>query len=252
METHAERRKTGLLGAGVLGSLGYLHLPRPPLLPGTFWVALGAWGCLGCLSCLGQRWLGVWAFLGLLGVGVLWLSDCCLGLSGLYSGCFGLPELPGPRGLAWDCLGLERLGCLAAAWAAWAAWGFLFFCVCLGCFGLPELLGQPGTGAAWGCFWCLGSFAAWGRCLSALCFAAVWLVCVCVVVCVFVCVCARVCICVCVCVVRACVRVCVCVAVCACVFVCVCLRVCVCLCVCACACVCACVCVCCVCVCVCA
>ena len=68
--------------------------------------------------------------MGLLGVGVLWLSDCCLGLSGLYSGCFGLPELPGPRGLAWDCLGLERclsglgnlgLGLPGAAFGAWAA-----------------------------------------------------------------------------------------------------------------------------------
>ncbi len=35
--------KLGLLGAGVLGSLGYIQLPRPSLLPGTFWVALGAW-----------------------------------------------------------------------------------------------------------------------------------------------------------------------------------------------------------------
>ena len=33
---------------------------------------------------------------------------------------------------------------------------------CLSC------LGNLGLVAVWGCFWCLGSLAAWGRCLSCL------------------------------------------------------------------------------------
>ena len=104
--------KLGLLGAGVLGSLGCLHLPRPPLLPGTFWVALGAWGCLGCLSCLGQRWLGA--------------------------------------GPSWGCLGLECFGCLTAAWGFLVC--IRVALGCLSCLGLGAWLGTAwgwSASAAW-------------------------------------------------------------------------------------------------------